>query len=297
MHVVDIKWRSASSGNFELGFLSWPQDSSEVEFHLLRIGQAISWEILGPRLCVGYRDSDGRLVECPERSTILRHGTRCGPCSAMDNYDACMRCDGKDCTASAERRRACKESEYAVYLALFGESTVKVGVSTLRRVQIRWIEQGADYGVVLSVIKDGQEARRLESLLDKLSSVVKQVRSSRKVSGLHAKMTPSMAKAALEGFLESQTVIKRSDIFEITDLSQYYDLGGLDARPQMWFKNSDQVAGQKMLGEIVGAKGSLLVTRIAGSYKVADLRRLVGYTISMDAEIEISTQSGLDDFI
>jgi hypothetical protein len=215
----------------------------------------------------------------------------------MDFFDACMRCDGKECTASAERRDSCKNARYAVYLALFGESAFKVGVSTLRRVQLRWIEQGADYGTVVRVVKDGREARRLESSLGKLSPLVKQVRSSRKVGELRSKVTTSKVKKALEDILESQTIIKKSDEMEVIDLSQHYGLDALDATPEMWFKNSEQVVGQKMLGEIVGAKGSLLVTRIAGTFKVVDLRRLVGYTISTDANIEISTQSGLDDFI
>jgi hypothetical protein len=196
-----------------------------------------------------------------------------------------------------ERRNACESAEYAVYLALFGKSTVKVGVSTLRRVRTRWIEQGADYGAVVEVIKDGRAARRVESTIGRLPPVVKQVRTGRKASEMRSKLTESEAKVALDNFVAAQTIIKNSGEIELVDLSIHYGLDNVDSEPQLWYKNSDGIIGQKMLGEIVGAKGSLLVTRIAGTYRVANLKRLIGYTVSTESEVEIATQSGLDDFI
>jgi hypothetical protein len=53
----------------------------------------------------------------------------------------------------------------------------------------------------------------------------------------------------------------------------------------------------QLLGDVVGMKGSLLVTRIGSAFTVADLKQLVGYMVLPDSPVKMVTQSGLLDYI
>ena len=94
-------------------------------------GENVSWVFRGPRRCIGSIDESLISIRCPEDSIILQRGMqRCGPCSALDFVDPCIRCDGRNCMASTERRSQCDNTDYAVYLVVFNDETLKIGVSS-----------------------------------------------------------------------------------------------------------------------------------------------------------------------
>ncbi|MHA2065918.1 MAG: DUF2797 domain-containing protein, partial [Candidatus Thorarchaeota archaeon] len=180
MQVMRVLWRPTSKDSYESGLRVWPDDSDTPYFLSLPTGYEIGWTVNGPKRCIGSVDLNGSPVKCPENSLVRRGMRRCGPCSAMDEMDPCIRCDGQNCSASDARKEKCFSTKYAVYLAVFNDSTLKIGVSSKSRVMTRWVEQGADFGGVIGVVESGLKARMIERRLGASPDVKKQVRAERK---------------------------------------------------------------------------------------------------------------------
>ena len=97
MQVADVTWRLVDGKRFDSGLRVWRENEQVPSFLPLPPGKKIAWEIRGPKRCIGSLNESGKLVPCPENSVILDGGQKCGPCSAVDIADPCIRCDGRRC--------------------------------------------------------------------------------------------------------------------------------------------------------------------------------------------------------
>ncbi|MGY5875518.1 MAG: DUF2797 domain-containing protein [Candidatus Thorarchaeota archaeon] len=296
MHVIDTIWKPSELGGYESGILVWTKEGDFPEFVSLEPDSEITWNITGPRTCVGFRDEDGKRQRCPEKSIMVKGKSRCGPCSAMDYGDACIRCDGSICRASPERWEVCKNTHYTVYTALFGTSRIKVGVSTKRRVRTRWVEQGADYGAIIKEIVGGKEARQIESSIGQISGITKQVRTSTKQSILLAKQTEEAARERVEEIVDRLKWDNKNGI-EIENLSGNYHLHNLETQPQIIAKGRKPIQDLKVVGTVIGMKGPIIITKVGATIQSLDLKRLNGYRIDSTQRIEVIAQTGLLDFV
>lgn len=296
MLVADVTWRRADDSSYQSGLTIWIEGDNSPAFLPLNSGKNLEWVFRGPRLCIGSRDEVGRMVRCPEGSVILRSGTRCGPCAAMDIADPCIRCDGRSCRAPEGRRVQCESTDYVVYLVAFNDKTLKVGVSTKRRVLTRWIEQGADFGGILQDIQGGRKARLVEHRLSRRKGIFKQVHSSRKIRGLSLSLDTSEAQALADDFLKSLDDPFIGIEADLEDLGKYYRLPRFERPPQPWKKRAQPVDKRPLVGEILGMKGPILITQIGSALTAADLKQVVGYSIDQDSDITVISQTGLSDF-
>ncbi|MFW9967172.1 MAG: DUF2797 domain-containing protein [Candidatus Thorarchaeota archaeon] len=297
MQVMNVSWKRKSKSTYESGIRVWPEAADAPHFMSLPYGHEIAWTILGPKRCIGSVDINGTPVKCPENSLVRRGMRRCGPCSAMDEMDSCIRCDGKNCNASEARKRKCLSTEYAVYLAVFNDGTLKVGVSSKSRLLTRWVEQGADYGGVISIVEGGLKARQIERKLGVHPEVKKQVRAEGKVVHLLKPIGAEGAQNLVQGFLNR---IKDSEIESeamLQDLSHYYQFDSINAEPRRWRSGRTSVDGLKLVGEVVGMKGPLLVTRIGSAFTVANLTELIGYELDDTTDVRVVAQTGLMDYL
>jgi hypothetical protein len=296
LQIIDVAWRTLEDGTYEAGLRGWREGADSLDFIPIKPGRHLNWSFRGPKRCVGNIDSSGKLVRCPEDAVILRQGTRCGPCSAIDFYDPCIRCDGRTCGATDARKIQCDNSEYVVYVVVFNDSTLKVGVSSKNRVRLRWIEQGADFGGIVETITGGRKARRREDRIGKRPNVTKVVRGERKIKSLQDTLDISAAQSIVDDFIVGVESIELGTQVQLEDLSNSYSLPVLEIKPTPWRKRSDPIDQRPLVGDVVGMKGSLLVTSIGSSYTVIDLKQVVGYSLDSDLDITIVTQSGLMDF-
>lgn len=299
MIVIDSEWKQNANKSFNFGVLVWEAQSDEPHFLQLLPDEPISWTILGPKRCIGSRNNSGKMLKCPELTTLGKNKQRCGPCSAIDIYDPCIRCTGKSCNANEERAEKCAKTEYAVYLTLFSDKTLKVGVSVERRIITRWVEQGADYGMILVKVRGGMIARNIENILSKDTILRKSVHPSRKSSVISESLKDDEAIKHVSAFKESLDFSLYDfdfDFGRLTNLSKHYNLSEIQATPSEWLDSHSRIDGNQLFGQVVGMKGTHLVTRINNAYTVANLRRMVGYTIDSEREIKAVTQSGLLDF-
>jgi len=296
MQVMGISWNVQDDGSFLSGLRVWNGNDSP-EFIPIVPGENISWVFRGPQKCIGSIDSSLKSVRCPEDSIILQRGMqRCGPCSAMDFVDPCIRCDGRNCMASPERRAQCDKTDYAIYLVVFNDETLKIGVSSEKRVRTRWVEQGADYGGILRLVQGGINARMIEDRLGKNPKAAKQVRGERKIRGLLDNLEIDSAQTIVDDFLIEVEDAELGTTVDLEDLSRYYSLSSAEAKPNPWRKRSEKIDDRPLLGKVVGMKGSLLVTSLGSSYTVIDLKQVIGYSLDYDEDITMVTQSGLMDF-
>jgi hypothetical protein len=296
MLVAEVTWKKKTDDHFDAGLTVWRNEDQEPAFLPLPPKKKISWTLRGPKRCIGSITPSGRLERCPENSVVLGTNQKCGPCQAGDIADPCIRCDGRRCDALDARKLQCDATDYVIYAVIFNDRTLKVGVSSKGRALTRWVEQGADYAAVLKEIKGGRAARRIEDRIGRLHGITKQVRSERKTRALLDELDTSEARSLLENFIESAAHLDLDSNVDIHDLSQYYTLKDLESQPIAWRKRSESIDGKAILGEVVGMKGSLIVTRIDTLLSVIDLRQIIGYTIDLDSDITLVTQTGLMDF-
>ena len=297
MQIADVTWRMVDGNQFESGLRIWREGEQTPSFLPLPPGKKISWEIQGPKRCIGSINESGKLVPCPENSVILDSGQKCGPCSAGDIADPCIRCDGRRCDAVDARKLQCEATDYIVYAVVFSDKTLKVGVSSKRRSLIRWVEQGADYAGVLREISGGRIARRVEDRIGRQQGVTKQVRSERKTRALMDHLELDDAQSIVHNFAENASHLELDSDVKLQDLSPFYSLDELKTQPAIWRKRSQPIEGRTIVGTVVGMKGSLMVTSIDSSLLVVDLKQIVGYSINQDSDITMVTQTGLMDFL
>lgn len=294
--IVDVAWKELDELTYESGLQVWREGVETLDFLPITPGKHFNWSFRGPKHCIGSTDATGKYVRCPESSTILRQGMRCGPCAAVDFYDPCIRCDGRNCLATEARKIQCDVSDYVLYVVVFNDLTLKVGVSSKKRVRLRWIEQGADFGGIIKTITGGRKARRLEDRIGKRSDVTKVVRSERKIRGLQDSLDIKTAQKIVDDFVLGVASIELGTQVELEDLSKYYSFSSLAAKPMPWKERSDPIDQRSLVGNVVGMKGSLLVTSIGSSFTVTDLKQVIGYSLDGDSDITMVTQSGLLDF-
>ncbi len=289
-------WRPVSS-HFEYGLNGWIEDETEPKFMRLTPGDTIKWMIRGPRICTGYHDDTGIMHRCPDRAVLMRGRTQCGPCSGLDYFVECIRCNGSVCNASPKRREECKNKDYIVYLAVFANGKVKVGVSTKNRIMTRWVEQGADFAGAIAEVRDGKIARQIESKIGRLSNFTTVVSRRQKAGSLLSQITLTEAQQLVDSVISDipADIVTTKEI-ELVDLTRYYELTDLDAMPHPWNDGSHTIDGLSIIGEIVSMKGSILVTRNGTAFQYLNLRDLVAYTIESDDSLEVATQAGLLDY-
>ncbi len=297
VRVMNALWKPKGKDSFDSGIRVWREDADTPQFLPLPPGYEVAWTIHGPKHCIGSVDVSGRPLKCPENS-LVRGGTRrCGPCSAMDEMDPCIRCDGRNCNASDSRKEKCLSTKYAIYLAVFNDDTLKIGVSSKSRVVTRWVEQGADYGCVIGIAQGGLKARQIERKLGSSPDVKKQVRTERKAMYLLKPIGEERANELVQDYLSTVRDPEIDSEVALQDLSFHYRIDALNAEPQRWRSGKTSIEGLPLMGQVVGMKGSLLVTRIGTAFTVANLTELIGYELDDTSEVRVVSQTGLLDYL
>lgn len=295
MHIIDTGWRSLK-GRFQ-PYLHFQNSNGNREEMPIQLGKNIHWRITGPRRCTGYYQDTG-WQPCPNDSVLRRNQIRCRGCSRLDEYSPCIRCRGDTCLANEERQKQCMETPYGVYLALFGNDIIKVGVSSMSRILLRWIEQGADYGAIIAEVEGGQEARKTERIVAKRTDISDAVHRTRKQSSMSMRLNAAAAEEIILEVIEEMDFAKLHQRPEIIDLSCYYGFKTLPSEPLTWLESNASMENSMLDGRICGVKGSNILVERKSALFIADLRRLLGYDLAqLKFPPETIMQSGLEHFL
>jgi hypothetical protein len=223
---------------------------------------------LGPKFCIGYWDNTHH--DCPNNERLVV-GRQCRSCRDRDVFAKCLGCDGSGCDNLAYRK-TCKQRDYIVYLAAFGD-LLKVGISSKHRFKKRFVEQGADFAAKISELKDGREARILEKAVSEHLDITDRVWGQQKMDLLLSDPNDSV-KAIESAYNSLHEKFELSDI-EIYDLRSYYGPALMEKPKWVDIQN-----GSEVRGEISAVKGSLLFLKTQ-SLEVLDAHRMIGRLISL----------------
>ena len=208
---------------------------------------------LGRRTCVGYT-KNGVHFECPAKRSV-ENDRVCRECALNDDFFLCMKCTGEECI-NEPQRPACVENKYFLYLAAFN-SILKVGISYEFRIMERLIEQGADMGAKIGMIKDGKTARLVEqkvrrdlNICDRVSGLDKQKMLFGSLNTASINIFNAYNKLRVNG----QPHLINPEIY---NLQSIYRLASINNMPS----SIEVKEGATISGDVVAAKGNILVIK------------------------------------
>jgi len=164
----------------------------------------VCFRITQERRCVGFFGADG-FERCPDART-LSSGSQCDGCVGRDRFRACMICDGSRCPSGPPDLRARCDAPHILYLACFGDDTIKVGTASLHRRRARIVEQGPLAAVRIAQA-DGPTIKQMERILSQ-GEFVEVMRRAKKTELLGSRMTEEEALAqVLEAASRVPTIV------------------------------------------------------------------------------------------
>jgi hypothetical protein len=294
--VYATRWENAA-GAWRVKLLT---DGDPADIVLER-RKSITFRVGKGRFCVGHSqvtrdystmDSWKEHVSCPT-SSLADSGNQCKSCAANDASGPCVRCTGETCSAHSSVREACEQGEAFVYLAVFSDR-VKAGVSQGRRVEKRWIEQGADAARRI-LTGNGREVRLYEKRIQDELGVLKRIKADEKTAFTDSKELEWGLRSLEErvgkirGLLPSAKHVDE----DTTLLTPIYGLPQTKIQP-VEVKIRDNTA---VSGKILGAKGPILYLENTGIIYSVNLYALTGRKISDDLIGSRPSQSGLGAYI
>lgn len=258
MQIIGFKWKNLKMD----GFTGWqPYFLLDDGSKLPLMQRNLSFK-LGEKFCVGYV-KDGKYKPC-ENKRKVDFELLCQECQMMDDFFRCIKCNG--ICYNEKQRKFCEEGNYFVYLAAF-DSLLKVGITSEHRFFERLIEQGADFGVKLALVKDGLLARKIEQDVKNKLKIADRVHGDEK----HRKIFGDPNKSAVE---IAKAIIKLNIEPEIYDFRRYYKLQNILSTP----KKLDVKLGLEMDGKVVATKGNIIIIENDGYYSV-DANHMRGRTL------------------
>lgn len=208
--------------------------------------------------CIGYRTPDS-YVACPNCAV---HVKQCTTCAARDVAKAYTVGDFSGYPTLYEEA---KKEEYCLYLAQFGEDITKCGVTRKERFEERMREQGSDFGCIIAAFTGPDEIYGAEEAVQSRFSFANAVRLQQKIARLVFDKG-----IAQENFKSAVEMVRTSGV--LPDFTP----GIIDFSPHYPRLHSPQRT-YSVLGEILGAKGEILLFRSEGGREFAvNMREQVG---------------------
>ncbi len=232
------------------------------------IGNKISIK-LGKKYCIGYWIG-GKHYSCPKK--LQTDELFCDECRKKDDYFSCIKCSGSVCF-NKSKRQECMQNEYYVYLAAF-DSFLKVGISYKYRLLERLVEQGADFGVRVMLVKDGKDVRRLEQKIKSILNITDRVngyQKSRLIFSDPNKSVKSIIKA-IEKLNQNNIKVEEPIIY---DLRHYYRLENVLKPPKLMAVEQ----GLKLQGKVVAAKGNIIILENEDKFFAINSHKMLGYEV------------------
>jgi hypothetical protein len=243
---------------------------------ILKKGMEFCWQVTDGTECIGRFDHDTHGYICSRTSYETHQSGLCYKCfgEAFYKLQAFEALDGAD-----EERL--EKIPHIVYLNIFGDEMVKVGVASATRKRTRVLEQGAHASLIIAEC-GGYSARAIEHLVSSNLDVVDRVQSSQKYKIMHKYSKKQEAREMLEAYAK-----------KIPGLIPEYLLGGLLSKPEFFYNMGQYVfdrvvdfanfyaatkvaVGDIYTGKIEAVVGAHIYYRHAGRLYVVDTGKLRG---------------------
>ena len=273
MQIVKYKWETGqalSSLNSE-PFLFAREDGRMEKIKLFDKKLDIK---IGEKYCVGYYKK-GRHFDCPKKRVVDNERV-CRECALNDDFFLCMKCTGEECI-NEPQRASCTENMYFIYLAAFN-SMLKVGISYQFRIMERLIEQGADMGAKIGLVRDGKTARQIEqkigrelNIIDRVSGIDKQKMLFGNINVAAMNIFNAYSRLKSNGF--GSYLISP----EIYNLQGIYRLSAVSRMPvPLELKD-----GTCISGDVLAAKGNIIVIKNETGLFSVNASKLLGCGVEL----------------
>lgn len=174
VHVFDFRWRENNPHHF--GCEIQAGKGHKFGRKHLWIGDEISIEVASETRCAGFMDDGRDWKPCPKNSLGK---AKCEFCRSLEGNFVYTAFDGFDTSQLSDQDLQKISGEHWVYLALFANNLIKVGVSKADRKRLRQVEQGSYATLYVAQTPDGVAARQIETLIRK-GGLVDKIKVSQK---------------------------------------------------------------------------------------------------------------------
>ncbi len=206
--------------------------------------------------CVGYQTEHGW-----HKCKYNKSGTKqCFGCLYKDISRVYTRLDF---TGYEHIKEEISKQNFSIYLAAFGDSIIKCGVTRTERVDTRTMEQGADYFVELMRFDNAEDAYSTEHSLQNTFGFKNAVRVDRKMKiALAGKFDDELLRNSVEQVAASD---------EFSNLVHSKEIRKLHYSTPKHFDVATDVGG-----EVVCSKASLLFYKKDGNYFCVNMKKNEG---------------------
>jgi hypothetical protein len=257
-------------------FLSLQKNDVFTSFNPIGTSLTLSFDMT-ERYCIGWRDiKTGEHSSCPDNLTVDTKYEQCSACQKRTGFNPAF----YHATSVSPQQEARNKEPHILYLAHFGNNTVKVGISHAKRGNARLLEQGARSALILEELSSAHVARHYEAKIAKLSGFSEMVQLRKKTDLLkhsydydNAKNELTAAKEAIESTL--------GIAFDNASLQTFDDVYFPNKKVDL--STAHNVTEDNLLsGQCFGQLGSLLFCEQADSVLYLPLKKYIGYKVKLD---------------
>jgi hypothetical protein len=254
---------------------------SDQAVHTVPMRGELRFAVQGDRRCTGY--FDGTVSHpCPQ-GLSLRSGVACERCQQRDAFRPCMRCDGTRCPPLAPAMRRYCRQDHHLYLACFGDDTIKVGTASHPRRRQRIVEQGP-LAAARVARGEGPRIKQLERWLSQ-GAFTETMRRARKTALLSGSMSVEEAEQRVLDAAErlrDELPERFVGLLHTPELVQAPPLA-VDSR-SLSVQPVQLEPGVVLAGEVVGAVGHVVFLRDDDGVFAFDLGELKGRVVDLSPD-------------
>lgn len=192
VEFFDIRWHDTHSVEIQV------HNKEKFGKKQYKRGDTISFEVTREAIeCVGSM-AEGVWQPCQYQTTGY---SRCKSCKAREGSFVYTMFDGFNTDMFNEDDLIKIAGPHVVYLALFDQDILKVGVSGKGRKELRQVEQGSFATLYLAETENGTQARQIETLIGR-SGIKDKIKSSQKKESVLPHVNSKEARKTLEEVAE-----------------------------------------------------------------------------------------------
>ncbi len=186
----------------------------------------------------------------------------------------------------SSQQRAYNQTEHIVYLAYFAPGLIKVGISSNKRKEHRWKEQGARFIAHIYTVANAYEARHIEEKISTKLELPEVVLGKKKRALLNTNLNFNSAQADFISLMDQiDSVIPTPTNRErVYNLEEFFNPN----RTQLASTIIDvsEHADGKISGKCIGLYGDIVLFENANQQFMFSLKKMISYKILFSDRVE-----------
>ena len=236
---------------------------------------------LPSRFCIGSYDlRTFHAIPCPHISSMThKKGNVCFDCSKSNSFNPSFY--NVPVSSLSLKQQEYNLRPHHVYLALFDEHHIKVGISQKNRILTRWLEQGARVATVIFECDNAYLAREIEEKISKELRLAETLRNDQKRQYLKHHTDFEKASAILDELIPKISALFEQQITHQapTRLDEYY-LQNNSIRTNI-IDISNELP-ESISGRGIGLIGDTLIVENEHQQFMFSLKKIIGQQISLE---------------